>query len=88
MDKIHITNSIDFIPRQVVGQGQEQANIPQSIGVFLDKSPYYYEIKEFIDLIEQGKQESSVNSWDNSLATMEIMDEVRRQLGVRYPADE
>ena len=88
LDKIHITNAIDFIPRQVVGQGQEQANIPQSIGVSLDKSPYYYEIKEFIDLIEQGKQESSVNSWDNSLATMEIMDEVRRQLGVRYPADE
>ena len=88
LDKIHITNAIDFIPRQVVGQGQEQANIPQSIGVSLDKSPYYYEIKEFIDLIEQGKQESSVNSWDNSLATMEIMDEVRQQLGVRYPADE
>jgi acyl carrier protein len=29
-----------------------------------------------------------VNSWENSLATMEIMDEVRKQLGVRYPADE
>ena len=76
------------VPRQVVGQGQEQANIPHSIGVSLDKSPYYYEIAEFINLIEQGKQESSVNSWENSLATMEIMDEVRKQLGVRYPADE
>ena len=87
LDKIHITNTVDFIPRQVVGQGQEQANIPHSIGVSLEKSPYYYEIAEFINLIEQGKQESSVNSWENSLATMEIMDEVRKQLGVRYPAD-
>ena len=88
LDKIHITNSVDLIPRQVVGQGQEQDNIPHSIGVSLEKSPYYYEIKEFIDLLEQGKQESLVNSWKNSLTTMEIMDEVRRQLGVRYPADE
>ena len=88
LDKIHITNSVDFIPRQVVGQGQEQANIPHSIGVSLDKSPYYYEMAEFMNLIEQGKQESSVNSWDCSLATLEIIDEVRRQLGVCYPADE
>ena len=88
LDKIHITNSVDLIPRQVVGQGQEQDNIPHSIGISLEKSPYYYEIKEFIDLLEQGKQESLVNSWKNSLTTMEIMDEVRRQLGVRYPADE
>ena len=88
LDKIHITNSVDFIPRQVVGQGQEQANIPHSIGISLDKSPYYYEIAEFINLIIHGQQESLVNSWENSLITMEVMDEVRRQLGVRYPADE
>ena len=48
---------------------------------------YYYEIKEFIDIIQSGKQESSVNSWENSLITMEIMDEIRRQLSVVYPAD-
>jgi hypothetical protein len=40
-----------------------------------------------MNLIEQGKLESEVNSHDNSLANMEIMDEVRRQLGVCYPAD-
>ena len=87
LDKIHITKQVDFIPRQITGQGQEQANIPQSIGVSFDKSPYYYEIAEFINLIENGEMESKVNSHDNSLATMEIMDEVRRQLGVCYPAD-
>ena len=43
---------------------------------------YYYEIAEFIDLIEQGRPESAVNSHANSLATLEIIDEVRRQLGV------
>ncbi|MBE6276254.1 MAG: Gfo/Idh/MocA family oxidoreductase [Bacteroides sp.] len=87
LDKIHITKSVDFIPRQVTGQGQEQANIPHAIGVTVDKSPYYHEMAEFMNLIEQGRQESSVNSWENSLTTIEIMDEIRQQLGVHYPAD-
>ena len=87
MDKIHIIQNVNWIPRQVTGQGKQQANVMTSIGVQLDKSPYYYEMAEFMNLIEQGKLESEVNSHDNSLATMEIMDEVRRQLGVCYPAD-
>ena len=49
---------------------------------------YYYEVKEFIDMVLSGRQESAINSWENSLITMEIMDEIRRQLGVAYPADE
>ena len=46
-----------------------------------------YEVKEFIDLVQSGDRESSVNSHLNSLITLEIIDEVRRQLGVVYPAD-
>ena len=87
MDKIHIIQNVNWIPRQVTGQGKQQANVMTSIGVELDKSPCYYEMAEFMNLIEQGKLESEVNSHDNSLATMEIIDEVRRQLGVCYPAD-
>ena len=49
---------------------------------------YYHEIKEFIDMIEEGRIESEINSHEASLTTIEIIDEVRRQLGVRYPADE
>lgn len=48
---------------------------------------YYYEIAEFINLIEAGKRESEINSHKNSLITLEIIDEIRRQLGVVYPAD-
>ena len=87
LDKIHITKQVDFIPRQVTAQGKEQENHCQSIGVPLDKSEYYYEMAEFMNLIEQGKQESTLNSWGNSLTTLEIIDEIRRQLGVHYPAD-
>lgn len=48
---------------------------------------YYFEIAEFINLIQQGKQESDINSHQNSLITIEIVDEIRRQLSVVYPAD-
>lgn len=48
---------------------------------------YYYEIAEFINLIEAGKRESEIDSHNNSLITLEIIDEIRRQLGVVYPAD-
>lgn len=49
---------------------------------------YYYEIAEFINLVQQQKKESNINSHENSLVTMEIVDEIRRQLNIIYPADE
>ena len=52
-----------------------------------EQNEYYYEVKEFIDVVQSGRQASNINSWENSLITMEIMDEIRRQLGVVYPAD-
>ena len=88
LDKIHITKEVNYIPRRKTAQGKEQVNIPSSIGVPLKNSEYYYEIAEFINLIEQDKKESDINTLDNSLATIEIIDEIRRQLGVHYPADE
>ncbi|NIK80401.1 putative dehydrogenase [Paenibacillus castaneae] len=47
----------------------------------------YYEAKEFVELVQAGRTESSVNSFEHSLMTMEIMDEARRQIGLVYPAD-
>ena len=88
LDKIHITGKVDYIPRRKTEQGREQDYSSTSIGRPLDHSEYYYEIKEFIDILESGEKESAVNSHENSLATMETIDEIRRQMGVHYPADE
>jgi len=52
------------------------------------KHDYFYEISEFIDLIHSGKSESDVNSHENSLITIRVIDEIRRQIGVIFPADE
>lgn len=35
---------------------------------------YYYEVKEFIDLVVEGRQQSEINSWENSLTTLEIIE--------------
>lgn len=47
----------------------------------------YYEVQEFIDLIKRNQLESSINSFKNSLMTLEVMDEARKQIGLVYPAD-
>jgi predicted dehydrogenase len=51
------------------------------------KDEYFYEVAEFIDVILSGRTASSVNSPESSLITVEIMDEIRRQAGVVFPAD-
>lgn len=51
------------------------------------KDEYYYEIAEFIDLVLSRRRESDIVSHQNSLTTIEIVDEIRKQLGIIYPAD-
>ncbi|AXN41851.1 Gfo/Idh/MocA family protein [Peribacillus butanolivorans] len=59
----------------------------ESISVKQDMPSMYYEAKEFVELIHQGKIESDKNSFTNSLLTIEIMDEARKQIGIIFPAD-
>jgi len=78
MEKINIPRHLSFKPRK----GEMQDLSAPHCG-----NDYYYEIKDFIDLLESGKTEHPINSHENSLIVMEIMDEIRRQIGLVYPAD-
>ena len=77
-------NSITKVEYRAKGKESEWEDVtcPEHSG-----HDYSYEVAEFLDLIESGRVESDINSFENSLVTMEIMDEVRRQAGVVYPAD-
>lgn len=87
LDKINTINKVDYIPRQKPNSGKEEPIFPERISTTMNRDEYFYEIKEFIDLILNEKKESKINSWHNSLVTMEIIDEIRKQLGIVYPAD-
>lgn len=52
-----------------------------------DKTVMYYEIKEFIQLINSGKTESTVNPHKLSTDVSAVIEAVRKQTGILYPAD-
>ncbi|MDT3427078.1 putative dehydrogenase [Paenibacillus forsythiae] len=60
----------------------EELTVPQTY------ESMYYETQEFIRLLQAGERESLVNSHACSLAAAEIMEDARRQIGLKYPADQ
>ena len=79
LDRINIISKVTLILRK----GEAENIRPET-----DHHEYYYEVAEFIDTILSDRKESTINSLENSLITIEIIDEIRRQLGVHFPADD
>jgi hypothetical protein len=48
---------------------------------------YNYEVMELERCVREGKIESEIMSWDESLMLMETMDKVRAQWNFRYPGE-
>lgn len=84
VDKIHTIREVKFYPRKFATSGIGTGSEPILISRSTPNDEYFYEIKEFIDLIQTGNQQSKINSWKSSLTTMEVMDEIRHQLKVRF----
>lgn len=87
LDKINQINRVTWQARPVASSGKGPLTPVEDISAVTDKDEYYYEVAEFINLVQAGKLESEVNSHENSLITIEIIDEVRRQLGISFLAD-
>lgn len=87
MSSINVLRDVEYVPHRTPASGFGEKSARLQIGVALDKSDYYYEAKEFIDIATAGKAQSELNSWEASLHTLELTDEIRRQLGVAFPAD-
>ncbi|WP_026582322.1 Gfo/Idh/MocA family protein [Bacillus sp. J33] len=79
IDKIHTPEKVELHYRSGEQEDLTQKQLSDSM---------YYEAKEFIELIKAGKTESDINSFSNSMITMEIIEEARKQIGVIYPADQ
>jgi len=59
----------------------ERFNMPHRI------NGYEGEIEEVNRCLNEGKIQSDIFPWSESLTVMEIMDEARSQIGLRYPAE-
>lgn len=78
IDKIHTPEQV----RIHYNDGTiEELSVPQTLPELA------YEMQDFISLIEQGELESRVNTYQRSLDTMLVMEEVRRQVGLVFPND-
>ena len=76
LDEIHIARKAEMVPHAAPTSGQGPKPGRTVISEGLSYNEYYYEFKEFADLIEQGKTESSRNSLETSLAVLEIIDQL------------
>lgn len=78
IDKINKPEQVKIIYRS--GEIEE-------LSVMQVEKTMYYEAKEFIELINSGKLESKVNSFKQSIISVGIIEEARRQTDIMFPAD-
>lgn len=79
IDKIHHPEEI----RIIYNNGEiEEISVKETM------PNMYYEVEEFARLIKEGRVESQINSYKQSLQVMGIMERARKAMGVQFPADE
>lgn len=76
LDEIHVARKAEIVPHSAPSSGQGPKSGRTVISEGLPFNEYYYEFKEFADLIEQGRTESEMNSLQTSLTVLEIIDEI------------
>lgn len=79
LDAVHIARKTEHIPHAVPTSGQGPRPGSKVISEGLEYNEYYYEFKEFVDVLESGRRESLINSLETSIAVMEIIDEALAQ---------
>ncbi|OJD20014.1 hypothetical protein AJ78_00030 [Emergomyces pasteurianus Ep9510] len=79
-------DSFKVIPLKIAGETDDERVIREVVGEFPGNGKgMYWEADEAARCVRDGKLESETMSWEESLVIMEVMDEVRRQGGLRYP---
>ena len=79
LDAVHICRRVEFAPHAAPSSGRGPSAGREILAEGLPMDEYYYEFKEFMDVIESGRIESEVNSHEVSLVNREIMDEIKTQ---------
>lgn len=82
LDEIHIAHKAEMVPHAAPTSGQGPKPGRTLISEGLTFNEYYYEFKEFADLMEQGQTESACNSLQTSLIVLEIIDRILMQVNL------
>lgn len=78
LDNIHNCRKAEFAAHAAPSAGRGPLATRETIREGLEEDDYFYEFKEFIDVIEAGRIESEINSHMVSLINARIMDAARR----------
>lgn len=78
-----ISDGIHFDNVKIVYRDGREENI----SICQRKDDMYYELDEFIKLINNNEIDSNKNSHLNSLIAIELMDKIRKEIGLEFPAD-
>ena len=54
---------------------------------FGNSEGFVYQCNEVIKCLNEGRTESPLNTWKDTQISMQIMDEIRQQIGLTYDAD-
>ncbi|MCQ2143217.1 MAG: Gfo/Idh/MocA family oxidoreductase [Bacteroidales bacterium] len=79
LDALHICRSLSLAPHVPPSAGRGPLPRPETVASGLEKDEYFYEFEEFINVVESGRIESTVNSHEVSLINREVMDLALRQ---------
>jgi len=79
LDSIHNAHSATLLPHAAPSGGRGPAADPVKLHDGLQQDDYYYEFKEFLDVIERGDIESPINSHRVSLDNRRLMDIIKSQ---------
>jgi len=78
IDQVHIARKATFLPHHAPTSGRGKGAEPEIIHDGIDHDEYYYEFKEFIDMIEKGGCESETNTLEVSLLNARLMDNIKQ----------
>lgn len=79
LDQIHIVRKVSFIPHGAPSSGRGSRPEPVTVVEGLPKDEYFYEFEEFINVIEDGRCGSDINSMEVSLLNARLMDHISRK---------
>lgn len=78
LDSIHNAHAATLLPHAAPSGGRGPGAQPEKLHEGLQMDDYYYEFKEFIDVVERGGIESTTNSHQVSIDNRRLMDIIKQ----------